>query len=202
MPAVSAMLVIAIFSLESPDYLKLQETLTELTKIKRQLEEANEKYYNLAYNDLMTGLKNRTAYNIRLEQLKMKPDKDKLIFLIADVNGLKELNDELGHLIGDDAIEKTGKLLKKHFTDGCQCYRIGGDEFAVIGYNITSELFEENYRSFMADVNEETARSEYRFSVATGYQVTGSLSLLEAIKCADEKMYANKISIKQQFKIS
>ena len=197
MPAVSAMLIIAIFSLESPDFIKLQNTLQELTETKKELEAANEKYYKLAYTDLMTGLKNRTAYNIRLEQLKTASFRKDVIFLIADLNNLKYLNDNFGHQIGDDAIEKAARLLKRNFTDGCQCYRIGGDEFAVIAYDISEAAFVKNYNSFMEEAKVESNNSLYPFSIATGYHQVESLTLLDALKLADESMYKDKVAKKQ-----
>ena len=197
MPAVSAMLIIAIFSLESPDYVQLQKILLELTQTKQELEAANEKYYTLAYTDLMTGLQNRTAYNLRLEQLGADPTKSAVTFLIADINNLKYLNDSFGHQVGDDAIEKTANLLKDNFTDGCQCYRIGGDEFAVIAQGLSEDAFQSSYRRFIADAEAESKRAAYPFSIAAGYRPVGSLTLLDALKQADERMYRNKIAAKQ-----
>lgn len=198
MPAVSAMLIIAIFSMESPDYAQLQRTLQELTETKQKLEAANGKYYNLAYTDPMTGLGNRTEYNIRLEQLGTAASREGVIFLMADVNDLKTLNDRFGHLIGDDAIVRTAELLKKNFSGECQCYRIGGDEFAVVSSRLTQAAFLERYDRFTAEAGAEGSTVSYPFSMASGYQPVGSLTLLDALRLADEKMYADKAAYKKR----
>ncbi len=196
MPAVTVMLVITVFSLESPDYLQLQKTLQELSETKQELETANGKLHNLAYIDLMTGLKNRTAYDIRMEQLNVEAQKEQFIFLIADVNNLKGLNDHYGHSTGDDAIIKTAKLLEGSFGEHCQCYRIGGDEFAVISNELSETEFTACYQHFCASVREAKASASYPFAVAAGFQVVGSDTLLATQIRADENMYADKIAQK------
>lgn len=197
MPTATLMVMITVFSLESPDFVQLQNTLEELTKTKKKLEETSDKYYRLAYMDMMTGLKNRAAYSVKLDRLESGESKDSVIILIADLNNLKYLNDNFGHLTGDEALKKVAEQLKKNFTDGCECYRIGGDEFAVLAYGISEEEFAKKYRRFREAVNEESRRAEYPFSVAAGYQNMDELTVSQALKMADEKMYRDKKRSKQ-----
>lgn len=196
MPAVSIMLVIAMFALESPDYVQLQNTLQELSRTKMELEEANGKLGALAYTDRMTGLKNRTAYSTQVDSIRSSPSLEGIIFLMVDINGLKDLNDHYGHLTGDDAIVRTAKLLKNAFGDVCQCCRIGGDEFAVISDRLSQDEFSERCRRFEASVRQEQENVTYPFSVAVGYQAVGQDTLLDAQRKADENMYADKLSKK------
>ena len=199
MPTATLMVMITVFSLESPDFAKLQNTLEELTETKKKLEETSDKYYRLAYMDIMTGLKNRAAYSVRIKELKNGENKDSVIALIADLNNLKYLNDNFGHQAGDKALMKVAEQLKNNFTDGCECYRIGGDEFAVLAYGISEEEFLEKYHRFQNAVMEESKHSEYPFSVAVGYQNTDAVTLSQALKMADEKMYQDKRRSKQSF---
>lgn len=199
MPTVSIMLLIAAFSLESPDYIQLQTTLHELSQTQRELEAANEKLQNLAYIDLMTGLKNRTAYNIRIEQLGVAVDEGETIFLIADINGLKELNDHFGHLIGDDAIVRTAKLLEDAFGERCACYRIGGDEFAVIAVGLPEAAFQACIARFRSGVSEVQKGVPYPFSVSLGYQTADRKTLLDAQRAADQNMYMDKMTQKMRY---
>ena len=163
------------------------------------MEETSDKYYRLAYMDIMTGLKNRAAYSVRIKELKNGENKDSVIALIADLNNLKYLNDNFGHQAGDKALMKVAEQLKNNFTDGCECYRIGGDEFAVLAYGISEEEFLEKYHRFQNAVKEESKHSEYPFSVAVGYQNTDAVTLSQALKMADEKMYQDKRRSKQSF---
>lgn len=84
-----------------------------------------------AYYDQMTGLQNRRAYSEKVEQLS-KHLPVPCTVVMADINGLKEANDTLGHEAGDELIIGSAECLRKSF-DGIETvYRLGGDEFTVI----------------------------------------------------------------------
>ena len=196
MPTVALMLLVATFSLESPDYVQLQKALQELTLTKQQLEIANEKYYQAAYNDLMTGLKNRSAYMTRLRELEEQKPLPATVVLIADLNDLKRINDDFGHQQGDEALVQVAQLLQGSFGEGYECYRIGGDEFAVLGQHVTAEAFQSSFAAFRSAVKQANENTPYPVLVATGYQFVDDLPLEEAIRQADEKMYQNKKDLK------
>ena len=82
----------------------------------------------LCYNDQLTGLKNRRAYE---EQVERVAGGDSAGIVFCDVNGLKLINDRMGHKAGDELIKKFGGLLKSSFGDD-NVYRISGDEFVAI----------------------------------------------------------------------
>ncbi|MBR5967657.1 MAG: diguanylate cyclase [Lachnospiraceae bacterium] len=85
-----------------------------------------------AYRDGLTGLENRTAYLEHIHMLDEEIGNGTADFCVAmfDINGLKDINDELGHEIGDRAIKKAAQLLSDAF-EGERVFRIGGDEFVV-----------------------------------------------------------------------
>lgn len=196
MPAVSIMLLVVVFSLESPDFMQLQRTLEELSRTKQELESANEKLVNLAYVDLMTGLKNRTSYVLQVEEIEAAESAEDIIFLLADVNDLKYLNDTYGHFVGDDAIIQTAKLLEQSFGEPCQCFRLGGDEFAVIAKGISEQEFQCRYQQFVDAVQQVNETVHYPFAVAAGYQMLAQGNLADVQRKADENMYADKIKQK------
>ncbi len=84
-----------------------------------------------AYYDQMTGLLNRRAYAEKIQELSegLPPD---LCIVMADLNGLKRANDNLGHEAGDELIIGASQCLVQAFGEGAAVYRIGGDEFCVI----------------------------------------------------------------------
>lgn len=87
----------------------------------------------LAYTDVLTGLDNRTAFEMDLRRLQYEiRDHEKIVFIVFDLNNLKMVNDMLGHGAGDDYLKKGAQIIHKHFDCVGQCYRIGGDEFCVI----------------------------------------------------------------------
>lgn len=84
-----------------------------------------------AYYDAMTGLKNRRAYEEKLHQLAENPPSEFCI-IMADINGLKETNDTIGHDAGDELITGASECLTAAFEGIDTIYRIGGDEFCIV----------------------------------------------------------------------
>lgn len=99
-----------------------------------------------ANTDTMTGLKNKHAFIEREKELDAHI-RDGLVrdfaLVVCDVNGLKQINDTLGHKAGDECIINAGKMIGEIFQHS-PVFRIGGDEFAAIltgrDYNMRSEL--------------------------------------------------------------
>ena len=86
-----------------------------------------------AYIDRLTGMGNRAAYEDYVQEIDEKIRNGMAAFAVAvfDLNGLKEINDELGHGQGDQAIIRAASVLKRVF-DVAKLFRIGGDEFVAI----------------------------------------------------------------------
>lgn len=93
-----------------------------------QLAELQTRY---AYYDQLTGLQNRRAYSEKVKQLSKQKSLPCTV-VMADINGLKEANDTLGHEAGDELIIGSAECLRKSFDGIDTIYRIGGDEFTVI----------------------------------------------------------------------
>ena len=161
-------------------------------------EAKHEIYRELAFTDIMTGLGNRTAFENKLSELRENRQPGWNI-LVADMNNLKSINDNFGHARGDEVIIKIGHFLEKCFGKDNDCYRIGGDEFCVIGNRLSDKEFEESCRQFEALLEKETAtvNGGYVFSVAYGYAVTGKDGADECFKEADRRMYARKAEYKR-----
>jgi diguanylate cyclase (GGDEF)-like protein len=83
----------------------------------------------LGTHDVMTGLYNRAFFE---EQLLASAHLEKVSILMADLDGLKPVNDKFGHQAGDNLIRRTAEVLKSAFEEGDIVARIGGDEFAVL----------------------------------------------------------------------
>lgn len=81
--------------------------------------------------DVLTGLNIRRAYEEDIKMLQKKKNKD-VTFVSLDLNGLKRVNDNIGHLAGDELIVGAGHFIRDYFRKMGKCYRVGGDEFAVI----------------------------------------------------------------------
>lgn len=159
----------------------------------------------LAYHDGLTGAGNRTAFEERLGELEALKNTDVPVGIVMfDVNDLKYVNDNLGHPVGDSMIITAADIISSSFGDNCdECFRIGGDEFAVImqGGNV-----KERYEKSMVAFDEQTKRHnsspdcKFRISIAHGFFIFNRECEVEhiddAYKMADKKMYETKRAMK------
>jgi diguanylate cyclase (GGDEF)-like protein len=97
---------------------------------------------NLSLTDELTGLYNRRGFFTLAErQLKLsRRDGQGLIVAIADLDGLKQINDRFGHAAGDRALVAMAEILVSTFRDVDIVARLGGDEFAVLVVDADDEL--------------------------------------------------------------
>lgn len=139
---------------------------------------------NLSYVDSLTYAQNRNHFNEYLKKNRCK----ELHFvgvIYLDLNGLKEINDKMGHLAGDTLIISASYVLQEIFADNS--YRIGGDEFVVIEQDVLESEFYSKYEMLLKRMK------ELEISVATGYiWKERCLNLSEILQEADQKMYEDK----------
>ncbi len=91
-----------------------------------------DKMRDLARTDVVTGLSNRAGLNHEMvEKLMTMGDKDKLALFWLDLDKFKEVNDTLGHPVGDRVLSEVARRLREVAPDGATVARFGGDEFIV-----------------------------------------------------------------------
>ena len=140
-------------------------------------------FYVNSKKDVLTGLLNRHSF-IR----DMKNKKDRMSALISmDLNGLKTINDTMGHQAGDEAIIAAAKSFTSVKGYKYKVYRVGGDEFNAIIFNAT----EDNIKEIISNMNEYAIKLGY--SISFGYSMNDkNYSIDELIKYADSDMYNSK----------
>lgn len=106
------------------------DTLASFARFWRQKESAD-RYRRLAVQDSMTEMGNRNAFQLRCAALVERPP-ERLALVLFDVDDLKQINDQLGHHVGDQALYAAALCIRNAFGGAGRCYRIGGDEFAVV----------------------------------------------------------------------
>lgn len=109
------------------DWSQVQVALTDITARKKA--EAYLEY--LGMHDVLTALHNRSYYTDELARLQRRGPFPVTI-LMMDINGLKTVNDDIGHLAGDALLRRAGEVLSKSVAAPCTAARIGGDEFVVL----------------------------------------------------------------------
>jgi diguanylate cyclase (GGDEF)-like protein len=111
----------------------------------RQKELAEGKLEHLAYHDSLTGLKNRLAITQHLEGFFSKSlPNGRLAIHIIDLDGFKEINDTLGHDVGDEVLRQVSLRLSRTVASAGMVGRLGGDEFLVVqSGNVTTSIAED-----------------------------------------------------------
>lgn len=142
----------------------------------------------LAFIDYLTGLPNRRALALRLEQLA--PD-GPLCMALLDLNDLKYLNDTQGHAAGDRMLRRLGGVLKEHCGDTLAAYRVGGDEFVLLGEGMPREEAERFFTGLQAMLCERGLNAALGWAWGLG---ADAQALMEE---SDRRMYADKKARKQ-----
>jgi len=96
-----------------------------------QQKKAKEKVRYLSYHDELTGLYNRRYLNNEIQRLK-NSRKHPISIIIGDIDNLKYINDNYGHVLGDKYIKKIANILKETLRTEDIAARIGGDEFVIL----------------------------------------------------------------------
>jgi diguanylate cyclase (GGDEF)-like protein len=112
-----------------------REVLTsrlEMAAEQRRAQGAEQRAYQLAYNDPLTGLPNRRALAEALSARLHVGGEAPFGLLILDLDRFKAVNDVHGHPVGDELLRKVAKRLGEVVQDCGQSYRLGGDEFAIV----------------------------------------------------------------------
>lgn len=160
----------------------------------------------IADHDGLTKVYTRRAGMERLENLLSKENRRKnheLSICFVDVNGLKQVNDVLGHEKGDELILTVANTMKKILREDDLIIRFGGDEFLIV-FLEANHLIAENIWNRIVAVFEEinlTEDRKYLLSVSHGIiesKTSNETIMDEIIKTADAKMYEEKKRIKSE----
>ena len=155
--------------------------------------------HSQAYTDAMTGVGNKAAYMDEINMLDRKIEEGMAEFFVVvfDVNGLKRVNDNLGHEYGDMLIIDSANIIK-HVFSAENVYRIGGDEFIVVMENAGEEDISGYIEKFDGEVrtfNKENVRYEHDLAISKGavaYSESSDSEYKDVFKRADELMYRDK----------
>lgn len=174
--------------------------LRKLSKDRIEAEkEKSRNFRSMANTDSMTGVRNKHAYaetelaiNLGIKENEI----EKLGIVVCDINGLKHVNDTLGHAAGDQLIKDASALICEYFTHG-QVYRIGGDEFTVLlldkGFDTMQEVIDDLNRT----VEENIQKDAVVISIGHSTLKPEDEQLRDVFERADQMMYTRKKQLKE-----
>jgi diguanylate cyclase (GGDEF)-like protein len=154
------------------------------------LDEARKALEHQAGHDPLTGLPNRT----RLARFECGGE---LSVLLLDLNGFKQVNDELGHAAGDEVLRETARRIRATLRTGDLAGRLGGDEFQVLLPGTApaeaAEVIHRLRTSIARPVQVGGVTATVGVSIGTAHRPPGSDATLEELTArADKAMYAEK----------
>jgi|WetSurMetagenome_2_1015567.scaffolds.fasta_scaffold45804_2 two-component system, cell cycle response regulator len=180
------------------DFIKKPFSLNELIA---RIEHArmHERLHDISLHDELTGLYNRRGFFTLAEHLlkTAKRQQAGLFMLYCDLDGLKGINDVLGHQKGDWTLIDTANILKETFRGSDIIARIGGDEFVVMPIEATGDNLEIVIDRLQKAVEMDNTKSkrEYKLSISMGTAYFDHLSpctIDELLSKADRGMYEQK----------
>ena len=167
------------------------------------------KLKKMAHFDALTGLPNRVLLSERLNQAISQANLESKLISIAflDLDGFKEINDTLGHTIGDKLLKAIGKRYHQEAKEHDTIARIGGDEFIILLNNVNS--IEETfafYERFLAITNQPVYIDGHQLQVTcsigvTYYPQNMPVDSDQLIRQADNAMYQAKVLGKNNYHV-
>lgn len=155
---------------------------------------AEEELRFLSTHDILTGLYNRAYFETELDRLRSSRIQP-ISVVMADVDDLKIVNDQLGHAAGDDLLREVARALREAFRVEDVVARIGGDEFGVLLPEADEEAVSravERVAGGLSVYNSQPGRPFLVVSFGAATARTGG-DLTETMKLADAHMYADKL---------
>ncbi|MEU9202912.1 GGDEF domain-containing protein [Streptomyces sp. NPDC048332] len=156
-----------------------------------------EEVRKLAFTDPLTGLANRRAVDMRLDEAveRHREDGSVVSLVVCDLNGLKWVNDTHGHAVGDRLLERFGSVLSRcgAMLPGTLAARLGGDEFCLLALGPGAD----EVVAVAAELCERAAELEFGNGVACGIASTGDpigpvVSARRLFRLADAAQYRAK----------
>ena len=167
--------------------------LTDLTQAHQLLTQEKEQLLEKTTIDLLTGMLNKQYFIGKYgEQTEQPPRRKSLLFL--DVDDFKAINDQFGHLVGDDVLRGLAACIKSTVRSTNEAIRFGGDEFVVILDDTGAEeayLVAERIRNCAGAMEFSGGGQTFHMTLSIGL-VEGDEPVNELVEKADRAMYRSK----------
>jgi diguanylate cyclase (GGDEF)-like protein/PAS domain S-box-containing protein len=174
---------------------KGQELYTFIIRDISERKKAEKQFKYLSFHDALTGLYNRAYFEEEMQRLT-KTRLESVGLLICDVDGLKLVNDTMGHKTGDGLLVVIAGIISDACRYGDVVARIGGDEFAAILPNSTKEVVEQvcsRVRQVTAAYNSKNPELPLSLSMGWVVRPVKDLDPNRLFHTADDEMYREKV---------
>lgn len=182
-------------------------TIKKLESAKNKLVKQKDIIYKQAHYDHLTSLANRTLLHERFELLLENAieNNKKFSVLFLDLDFFKEINDSLGHDIGDELLKHVAKLLLHETRKTDTVARLGGDEFVILVDDVESEkILSTIAQKIISSIQQPMKIKDFELNVTTSIGISvfpkDGTNFNELIKSADVALYAAKGAGKNNFK--
>lgn len=146
--------------------------------------------------DVLTGLLNKEAFYTEAKKYLAEDGENNSVLIFIDVDNFKQINDQLGHMVGDEAIRQTAKRLQIIFSRYDLIARFGGDEFCVMLKDISMETLKEKLawtvEKLRAEHHGEGICVVTSASVGAACTYGREMELEDLLECADKALYHAK----------
>lgn len=165
------------------------------------------KIKDMAHNDFLTGLSNRHSFFEEMNQYyKMAKEKSESFALaMVDVDNFKNINDSLGHDVGDMVLVELAKVLKNNLKGSDIVARFGGEEFCIVLKNIEQKKALEYFIKLKESIAAMAIRTKetkaFNVTVSIGVAFNDASSLDEILKQADMALYQAKKNGKNRVEV-
>lgn len=183
---------------ENNNIISIVQTFVDITE--RKNAECN--IYKMSIQDNLTGLNNRNYFENILDTYQEK-NLSKTAMVFCDIDGLKLINDTLGHSVGDEYLCAIANILRSCFRKQDIISRIGGDEFGIIMENTSCKEIEKirsDIHEIIKNINDHS--NTVPLSISFGYEIYKKehKNIRELYKIADNRMYMQKLHHHQSTK--
>lgn len=184
------LLQFTVFPGYEQDWSMVQLALTDITARKKA-----ENYLEyLGTHDVLTKLHNRAFFNEELSRLEKALTRP-VGAIFIDMNGLKDINDQLGHDLGDELLRRMGNILNRTIVNtSFTASRIGGDEFVILMKGVDELTIQSTILTIQELLNiDNQYYAMHRISISIGHALTNTNeSVKNMLKRADQEMYRQK----------
>lgn len=150
----------------------------------------------ISFHDGLTGVYNRSYFEEELQRLQHRRT-GQLAIAVVDVDGLKLVNDNWGHSVGDELLVQAAQLLRRAVRQEDVVARIGGDEFAIILRNTEEAMVVKIFDRLHLELEREEQRADslppLRLSFGYAFALSPETAVVELFKTADNRMYQEKV---------